>query len=85
MQRWEYTILDFTKPRNDIDDLNRMGADGWEAVSMAATWGVSEKRLVHPIFCSSGRFQAALTRNPERYVRDELGARIRQSPCRHGS
>jgi hypothetical protein len=49
MQRWEYTILDFTKPRNDIDDLNRMGADGWEAVSMAATWGVSEKRLVHPV------------------------------------
>jgi hypothetical protein len=49
MQRWEYMILHFAKPTRDVNDLNRMGADGWEAVSMVSTWGVSEMRFVHPI------------------------------------
>jgi len=68
-------ILDFAKPRNDIDDLNRMGADGWEAVSMAATWGISDWSI--PSFCSSGRFRTALTRGRKRYVRNEPEARAR--------
>ncbi len=42
-------ILDFAKPTRNVNDLNRLGADGWEAVSMVSTWGVSEMRLVHPI------------------------------------
>lgn len=49
MQRWEYMSLDFTKPKKDIEELNRRGADGWEAVAMVTTWGVSEMRLAHPI------------------------------------
>lgn len=27
MQRWEYTILDFTKPRTDLDELNQALSD----------------------------------------------------------
>jgi hypothetical protein len=49
MQCWEYKILDVAKPKTDVEDLNRMGADGWEAVAMVSTWGVSEMRFVHPI------------------------------------
>jgi hypothetical protein len=49
MQRWEYKTVDFSRPKRDIDDLNRLGAEGWEAVSMVTTWGVSEMRLAHPI------------------------------------
>jgi hypothetical protein len=46
---WEFTTADFSKPSRDIVALNRLGADGWEAVSMVTTWGVSEMRFVHPI------------------------------------
>jgi hypothetical protein len=49
MQRWEYTTVDFSKPGRDIEQLNRLGAEGWEAISMVTTWGVSELRLAHPI------------------------------------
>jgi hypothetical protein len=49
MDHWEYTTVDFTKPNRDIEELNRLGADGWEAVGLATTWGVSELRLAHPI------------------------------------
>ena len=49
MQHWEYMTLDFTKPRKGLEELNRMGDDGWEAVTMVSTWGVSEWRFVHPI------------------------------------
>ena len=49
MQRWEYISLDLTKPRKGLEDLNRVGADGWEAVAMVSSWGVSEWRFVHPI------------------------------------
>jgi hypothetical protein len=49
MQRFEYTTFDFSKPKKDIEGLNRLGAQGWEAVAMVTTWGVSEMRLAHPI------------------------------------
>ncbi len=49
MQRWEYMTLDFTKPKQGIDDLNGLGAAGWEVVTMSTTWGVSEWRFAHPI------------------------------------
>jgi hypothetical protein len=46
---WEYTTADLTKPKRDIEVLNRLGADGWEAVAMVTTWGVSEMRFAHPV------------------------------------
>jgi hypothetical protein len=45
---WEYMTFDLTKPKKDMDDLNRLGREGWEAVSMVASWGVGW-RFVHPI------------------------------------
>ena len=45
---WEYMTFDLTKPKKDIDNLNRLGRDGWEAVSMVSSWGVGW-RFVHPI------------------------------------
>jgi hypothetical protein len=47
-QAWEYTTFDLTKPKRDIDGLNRLGCEGWEAVSMVSSWGVGW-RFVHPI------------------------------------
>ena len=44
MTRWEYATLDFTKPKRDAENLDRLGAEGWEAVTMVTTWGVSEPR-----------------------------------------
>ena len=48
MPAWQYMTFDLTKPRKDMDDLNRLGRDGWEAVSMVSSWGVGW-RWVHPI------------------------------------
>jgi hypothetical protein len=48
MRAWEYMTFDLTKPKKDIDDLNRLGREGWEAVSMVSSWGVGW-RWVHPI------------------------------------
>ena len=48
-QAWEYMSVDFSKPSRDLVALNRLGADGWEAVAMVTTWGVSEMRFAHPI------------------------------------
>lgn len=48
MQRWEYKVADLTKVEKDLGELNRLGADGWEAVGMVSTWG-SGYRFVHPI------------------------------------
>jgi hypothetical protein len=45
----EHTTLDFTKPKKDLEALNRLGAEGWEAVAMVTTWGVSEMRVAHPV------------------------------------
>ena len=49
MERWQYTTLDYTKPSRDIEELNRLGAEGWEAVGLVTTWGMSELRFAHPI------------------------------------
>ena len=48
MQAWEYMTFDLTKPKRDVDGLNRLGRDGWEAVSMVSSWGVGWS-FVHPI------------------------------------
>jgi hypothetical protein len=40
--------FDFAKPKSDIEDLNRLGREGWEAVAMVSSWGVGW-RWVHPI------------------------------------
>jgi hypothetical protein len=48
MPAWEYMTFDLTKPKRDISDLNRLGSEGWEAVSMVSSWGVGW-RWVHPI------------------------------------
>ena len=48
MQRWEYTVADFTKLDGAIKDLNKLGAEGWEAVGMISTWGAGW-RMVHPV------------------------------------
>jgi hypothetical protein len=48
MQAWEYTTFDLAKPKTDVDGLNRLGREGWEAVSMVSSWGVGW-RIVHPI------------------------------------
>ncbi len=49
MERREYTTVDYTKPSKDIEELNRLGAEGWEAVGLVTTWGMSELRFAHPI------------------------------------
>jgi hypothetical protein len=49
MDRWEYTTVDYSKPTRDIEELNRLGAEGWEAVGLVTTWGMSELRFAHPI------------------------------------
>ncbi len=49
MQRWEYRIADLTKVEKDIGELNRLGAEGWEAVGMVSTWGAGGFKFVHPI------------------------------------
>ena len=48
MQHWEYMTFDFTKPKRDIERVNRLGREGWEAVAMVSSWGVGW-RFVHPI------------------------------------
>ena len=37
-----------TKLSTAVDDLNKLGAQGWEAVAMVSTWGVGV-RMVHPM------------------------------------
>ena len=49
MERWEYKIADLTKVEKDIGELNRLGAEGWEAIGMVSTWGAGGFRFVHPI------------------------------------
>ena len=49
MTRWEYMTVDVKKQELAVEDLNRLGGEGWEAVAMVSTWGVSELRLVHPL------------------------------------
>jgi hypothetical protein len=48
MQRWEYQTLDILKRQDELQALNRLGAEGWEAVGIVSSWGVGW-RMVHPI------------------------------------
>jgi hypothetical protein len=48
MKCWEYMTFDLVKRRNEIEELNRLGQEGWEAVGMVSSWGVGW-RFVHPI------------------------------------
>ena len=53
MERWEYKTADLTKVEKDISGLNRLGAEGWEAVGMVSTWGAGSSSCIRwP--CSSG-------------------------------
>jgi len=40
--------FDCTKPKDDVEGLDKLGEDGWEAVAMVSTWGY-QKRFVHPM------------------------------------
>ena len=48
MQRWEYMTFDLVKRKTEVEELNRLGRDGWEAVATVSSWGVGW-RFVHPI------------------------------------
>lgn len=48
MQYWEYAVADFTKLERAVPELDRLGADGWEAVGLVSTWGAGW-RMVHPV------------------------------------
>ena len=48
MQRWEYVTFDLVKRKSEIEELNRLGREGWEAVAMVTSWGVGW-RFVHPL------------------------------------
>jgi len=47
-ERWEFMTVDLVKPQREMEHLNRLGRDGWEAVAMVSSWGVGW-RWVHPI------------------------------------
>lgn len=49
MDRWEYKFADISGLEKEIGELNRLGAEGWEAVGMVSTWGAKEWRFVHPV------------------------------------
>ena len=36
------------KRRDEVEGLNRLGREGWEAVGIVSSWGVGW-RMVHPI------------------------------------
>ena len=48
MPSWEYTVADFTKLQRALPELDRLGAEGWEAVGLISTWGAGW-RMVHPV------------------------------------
>ena len=48
MQYWEYAVADFTKLERAVPELDRLGAEGWEAVGLISTWGAGW-RMVHPV------------------------------------
>jgi hypothetical protein len=48
MRNWEYAVADFTKLEKAVPELDRLGADGWEAVGLVSTWGAGW-RFVHPV------------------------------------
>ena len=40
--------FDLVKRKNEVEELNRLGQEGWEAVAMVSSWSVGW-RFVHPI------------------------------------
>jgi hypothetical protein len=48
MQRWEYTVADFTKLKKAVPELDKLGSEGWEAVGLVSTWGAGW-RFAHPV------------------------------------
>jgi hypothetical protein len=48
MQRWEYTVADFTKLKKAVPELDSLGSEGWEAVGLVSTWGAGW-RFAHPV------------------------------------
>jgi hypothetical protein len=48
MQRWEYMTLDLLEQQFTIEELNRLGRDGWEAVATVGSWGVA-RNFQHPV------------------------------------
>ena len=49
MTSWEYRFVDISGLGKDVDELNGLGAGGWEAVGMVSSWGAREWRMVHPV------------------------------------
>jgi len=47
-ERWEYMTFDVVKRKTEIEGLNQLGREGWEAVAMVSSWGIGW-RFVHPI------------------------------------
>jgi hypothetical protein len=58
-QVFEYMTFDLAKPKRDVEGLNRLGRDGWEAVAMVSSWGVGW-RFVHPIVLLKRRVRTVL-------------------------
>lgn len=65
MTNWEYKTVDLLKRQGEVEALNELGRDGWEAVGLVSSWGVGW-RMVHPIVL----FKRALSDE----ARDELAA-----------
>ena len=51
------------KRKGEIEGLNQLGREGWEAVAMVSSWGVGW-RFVHPIVLLSGRERTTLSGRP---------------------
>lgn len=60
MQHWEYMTLDLLERKLTIEDLNRLGREGWEAVATVGSWGV-ERNFQHPVVL----FKRPLANAPE--------------------
>jgi hypothetical protein len=48
MQRWEYMTFDLLERELTVEELNRLGREGWEAVATVGSWGV-ERHSQHPV------------------------------------
>ncbi len=57
-EAFEYMTFDLLKRNKEIEGLNRLGRNGWEAVAMVSSWGVGW-RFVHPIVLMKRRVVGA--------------------------
>jgi hypothetical protein len=48
MQRWEYMTVDLLERKLMIEELNRLGSEGWEAAATVGSWGI-ERNFQHPV------------------------------------